>query len=597
MHLRRVVAAAVALFALLSTSRARAWQEAHQVGDDVEVRVESDGTASVRHLLKWGVAHGPLRWIDLIGVDPSVDLAPEVAIEGDRGRTWSAHTVRLAPGPLGEGIVRIAVDDPRALMRGTFTFEVRWRVDLVAGGVLVKDGGTWRLSFGSPPAADGFEGAKTTFDFPAAPDAPRPIRPDTGLVDDGVVASVRREGDRDQLELVRPHVGRSESVRWTVRVDAHALSRVPGPASPAVAEIRTAPEPDRVRGVSLLALLAALGGALGTLVWRKARSFDAACGAYGGVARGLLPGPVALRAAVAGAALAGAVGLQTADEALGAAVLVALAVLAAAIRAPRLGRPARGPGRWLMLRPDDAFLPRDAATEVRGPPGWAVPVALALVSLAAVVARRFSAEGPWLVLLDSAPLVALAATGRRSQLPPHGARDAVPWLLPSFRRLRAIDALRAVPWARVAAEGAAFDELRLLVLPRVAIPGLLGIEVALAWGTTPVGWAPTPEILVRFLEGSAAAALVSTLMSTVLSKVAPSARPSPGRRPDERVVRLSPSASSPSSVVALVRALAHELTDRRAASPAEATRTALERRSLRPLPAPPRPFGAGAPTC
>ena len=60
----------------------------------------------------------------------------------------------------------------------------------------------------------------------------------------------------------------------------------------------------------------------------------------------------------------------------------------------------------------------------------------------------------------------------------------------------------------------------------------------------------------------------------------------PGRRPDERVVRLLPSAATRAAAAALVRTLTEAFTDRRVAVPPKAW-AAPERRKPRPrLPAP-----------
>ena len=77
------------------------------------------------------------------------------------------------------------------------------------------------------------------------------------------------------------------------------------------------------------------------------------------------------------------------------------------------------------------------------------------------------------------------------------------------------------------------------------MPGVVGIEIGRAWSTTPAGWAATPEVLVRVLEGSSAAAK--------LAQVLPRARSLPGRRGDERVVRLRPRAGTRASTFALTR--------------------------------------------
>jgi hypothetical protein len=115
--------------------------------------------------------------------------------------------------------------------------------------------------------------------------------------------------------------------------------------------------------------------------------------------------------------------------------------------------------------------------------------------------------------------------------------------------------LRVFPWARVPAQGADFDEVRLLVQPRVAMPGLLGLEVGIAWATTPVGPAASPEVLARVLEESPAAARLTSEFPLV--------RTVRGRRPEERVVRMLPRTPTQAGTVALVRALAETLTDRR----------------------------------
>ena len=112
------------------------------------------------------------------------------------------------------------------------------------------------------------------------------------------------------------------------------------------------------------------------------------------------------------------------------------------------------------------------------------------------------------------------------------------------------------------------------MLPRVVMPGVVGIEIGCAWSTTPTGWAATPEVLVRVLEGSSAAAK--------LAQVLPRSRSLPGRRADERVVRLRPRAGTKTSTIALTRGLVDAVTDRRAPAPARAWEGPTERRLARP---------------
>jgi hypothetical protein len=565
-----------------AAANASAWQEAHQTGGDVAIHLEADGSATVHETIRWHVVRGPLHWIDLENVDSQAVLDPAVTVASDDGRTLTAHALRR-----DERAVRLAIDEPKAFMRGTFVFDVRWRLDLVGTGALVRDGAAFRLSWSSPLAADGIDSVRTTIDIPAAHEAPYVVFPDTGAPDETALSTLQREPQADVLELVRPHVARGESVRWALHVEPSAFSGIvdprlrPRPLAPP-------PEPDRVREVSLVLALGALGLALSLLVAHKAGAFASACAARGVRARALLPLSAGVRAGIAGAAFAAGVGLQIEGMLTAGASLVALAILAAACRSPSGPLPPRGPGRWLVLKPADAFVGRAGGhwLDASSPVGRkAAAVAAVSVAVAAFFARRLGAEAPWLVVLDAAILMPFFATGRDIDLPPDAASAAAPWLAPVFDRLRSMASLRVAPWARVVASRV--DELRLLVLPRAVMPGVLGVEVGRAWSTTPSGWAGSPEVLVRVLEGSSAAARLARLL--------PKSRAMPGRRGEERVVRLVPRRATRACTVALTQGLAEALTDRRVtpASPGRPNgiRGGIERRVTpsRPARTPPVP--------
>jgi hypothetical protein len=471
-------------------------------------------------------------------------------------------------------------------MRGTFTFEVRYRIDWVVSRALSSEGVTWRLTWSSPVAADGFDSVRLTLDLPAAPEEPKPILPDSGAVDDAAVSTLRREATRDVLELVRPHVARGQSVAWTIRLDPRALSAVVDPRLRPPSRAKAAKEPDRLGEVSLAAALGGLALVFGLLVGHKTRAFTTTCAAHGGQANAILPLPRALRAPLAGLAFAGGVGLQALDRfdrPTAGAALIALATLAAALRSVAVQRPPRGPGRWLALRPEDAFAPAsdgghwlDVGTR-RG--RWTAAVGLAAIVALAFVAHLFDARGPWLVAMDALAFVPLLATGRASSLRPDRVRASAPWLAKVFERLHAIESLRVAPWVRIAPGGLAGDELRVLVLPRATIPGLVGIEIGLAWSTTPTGWAATPEVLVRVLEGSSAA---TRLAQALPPPDAPRAHQ--GRRPDERVVCLTPRMPSRASAVTLILELCQILTDRRKAAPVRPDAQPERRAPVSPVP-------------
>ena len=565
----------------MATSTASAFQEAHQTGGDVEIHVEPQGVAEVHETIRWHVVRGPLRWIDLDNVDSSAAVDPAVTVASEDGKPLAAHVDRR-----DERALRVTIDEPKATQRGSFTIDVRWRVDWVKTGALVRDGAAWRLAWASPIASDGIDSVRTTIEMPAAREAPSVVFPDTGAPDETALATLRREPQTDILELVRPHVARGESVRWSVRVDPGAFSGVVDPRLRPRIEAAP-PEPDRVREASLLVALGALGLAFALLVGQKARAFALACAARGAHPRAIVPLSDGLRAALAGAALAVGAGLQVLGAFTAGASLVGIALLAAASRAPAGPLPPRGPGRWLVLKPSDAFV-RDGSAghwlDAGRPAGRrAAWIAGAAVTILAVASRRFGGELPWLIVLDAAALVPLFVTGREADLPPDGVRSSAPWLAPVFERLRAVGSLRVAPWARVVASG--IDELRLLVLPRAVMPGVVGVEIGRAWSSTPSGWAATPEVLVRVLEGSSAAAK--------LARVLPKVRAMPGRRGEERVVRLLPRRATRACTVALTQGLAEALTDRRMAPPERAWGGEIERRVPRstpvrssPMPAP-----------
>ena len=553
---------------LLASTDARAWQEIHETGADVFVELGTDGVASIHDVLRWHVVRGPLHWIDLEGVDSAGMTDAGVTVTAEDGRTLGAHL-----DPRDEHAVRVTVDDPKAFQRGTFLFDVRWRADWVKAHAIARDGAAWRVAWTSPLASEGLDSVKTTFVFPPARQAPAAIFPDTGAVDDTALATFRREPSRDVLELVRPHVGRGESVAWTLRIDPSALPAVVDPHLRPAAPEAPPPEPDRVRAVCSFLALAALAVVFALLVGRKSAEVASVCAGRGARPRGLLPRlPERLRPALAGVLLAGGAALQSMDAFTPGACLVAAAALVAALRAPSSRWPVRGPGRWLALRPEDAFAqvpddgnpPRlfDLGTHAGRLTAWATPVAVVLM---VALARRFGTMASWLVALDSAVLVPLFLTGGVAGLPPRPSAAAT-WLAPVFDRLRAVASLRVAPWARVAAD-AAVDEVRLLVLPRASIPGLVGVEVGRAWSTTPAGWTGTPEVLVRVLEGSSAAAK--------LARELPKARMLPGRRGDERVLRVRPRTGTRASTVALTQGLAEALTDRRSPAPAAARDVAV----------------------
>src|SRR5580700_8967261 len=109
MRVRRGVPLAFGLSALFATVQAYAWHEAHLAGDEARVRVDAHGVASVEHLLKWRVVHGPLESIDLAGVDVGAVLDPTASVRTEDGHDLTAHVVRG-----DDSVVHVVPDSPRS---------------------------------------------------------------------------------------------------------------------------------------------------------------------------------------------------------------------------------------------------------------------------------------------------------------------------------------------------------------------------------------------------------------------------------------------------------------------------------------------------
>ena len=570
---RQVAAAFVGLAVALVPGTALAWQEAHQTSDDVKVTVDEAGVARFEHEIGYRIVRGPLRSFELLGVEKNAAPVAEASVTGPDGREHGAH-VEVVPE---KHALRVSVDDPRALMRGAFVFHVKYAVDLVASQELVKDGAMWRLSWTAPLASEGFDSGRVAFDLPAAPTPPRAVDPRTGSADERVLPTLKRTTGRDELALVRPHVARGEAPSWTLRLDPKAFPKVQAP------ELRPPPlppppPPQRAKEITLALALSALALFFGLLVRHKELAFARALANRGEApvqrARehaslrsqapahlGLVPIPAGWRGLFAGAALGGAVAVEILlSQPTAGAVCVALAMLFAALRPSRLRAPARGPGKWLAIRPEEAFVKAKPRF-----PHWldvgcargkgALLALLALAAGLAFFAVRLAPEAPFLVLLDIAAFLPIFFTGRSAELPPDPARASASWQGAVFRRLKKVKDARVVPWVRVPLATTDPDELRLLALPRAAMPGLYGIEVGVAWGPTMVGYASAPEVLVRVEGGSAADVRMALLV--------PDARPAPGRRHDERVYRLSPHTGTRRGTALLVVRLLAELADRR----------------------------------
>ncbi len=550
---------AIALAAL--PRAAFAWVEAHVEADDVHVALERGGKAKVEHKITLRVAGGPLRSLDVHGVDADAAPDPDGFVvpqkEALSGSIASAVpvSVELAPPaakPRADGspvppALKIRFGD-RGLARGVYVLRVRYATDLAAR--IDRSGRIATITWTGAEWDDGIDTARALFDLPSAPDAPRgPERESDDAARDApstplVLSSVRRGPMRDEIELVRPYAPKGEAVAWTFRADALAFAPAATPAPPkpkaalaTLADHFGAP----AQRAALIALAASLFVAFAALVFRKASEVARTARAAGTTARPLFPIHAVLRALGAGASLTAGVAceLMLGRPILG-ATLVTLAAAFAAHRTPRFpaARALRGPGRWYPLPIADALAspsrPRGVYLDVSTRWGKALfVVALAGLALAAFAVAEVSPLRAELVALDVTALLAVFATGRLAELPPDPGSAPAPFLRRVANRLeKKARGARVVARLRMPDGGDRADELRLGVVPKPAHAGFVALEIGVVFVPGAGGAIALPEVLVRVVTGSRC--------EEAMAPFALAARSCRGRRPGERVLAFRP---------------------------------------------------------
>ncbi|MCC6644708.1 MAG: hypothetical protein IT374_03925 [Polyangiaceae bacterium] len=569
--LARLLCLTLPLFALLAAwpRSALAWTEATVLADDVTLRLDRAGAATVDHELSLRVRGTALRALTITGVD--ADAAPE----GDASVTLTAKEGKDDPGAGAQTASTQITQDGNlrlefagGLPRGTYKIKVRYRTNLVATGALLRDGPAVRLRWLGPRWANGLDAAKLVLLAPPAPQEPRatgdradgdlePSRGDVAVSGAGAfLSNVRRFPDHDELELVRSYVARGEQVAWTAKLDPRALGAVTDPKvmPPPSVNVAAVVRESRLERQVFLAVGLGLAVLVTALTAIKGREVEAIAAARSSRARPLVPLSVPLRAALAGPVFAAGVTLQlfVHPPVLGAVVLV-LAMALMAHRAPQARPVARGPGRWLPLSDEDGF---------RGPGGgaraffdvgtWTGKLMLVVVAAAVVGAAyatsRVSSYHASLAALDGLALVVLFATGRAAELPPE--LDGR-WLAALAKPLRARRDLRVTALGRFADGASQPDELRLAVTPRRALAGTVGVEIGRAFTAGPGGAIAAPQVLVRVAEGSPAEAALARVEG---------ARWSRGRRGRERVLVVEPALPFDADVLAATLQLTEQLT-------------------------------------
>jgi len=567
-HLTTLCAAAG--LALIS-STARAWVESEVRSHVATVDVDRAGKALVTEDLVLAVRGGPLSGFELSGVDFDAEPLPEASVTSVASSKAQLPATPLLLDKRDDGTLRIEIDREKGLRTGVYTFHFQYRTDLLQRGLIRREGNEVEVRWVGPRFEQGIDSARVVFRLPAGPTPPAlpDLNASAGRLQDGdalggvFIGNLHRLADKDELDIVRPHVSRGEPVLWRVRVSAKAFDAFANPPPEAQAQKASIGAHSAAGGAQPrqrlrwwgCAALAALAYAF-AVAW-KWRHFSALCGERGALARSLVPLPVGLRAAMSGTLLASAfVSAAWFDQAtLGAALLVSAMAFACQYATPAK-IVLRGPGQWLPLSDREAF----SASSARVPgrfldagcwPGFAT---FALTGALLLVGAWFLfARAPYqalLLLLGSACLLPVFFTGRAAQLPPDLAVRPRALLASLATILRRAPGVKVVAWARIPEGSAAPDELRLLVQVPSAVRGLVGVEIGVEYGAALGGAAAAPFVLIRAREGPA---VVSALPRELIW--------TRGRKADERAALLRPRLPTRAHCARLLLELVAQLRD------------------------------------
>src|SRR5690606_17919065 len=236
-----------------------------------------------------------------------------------------------------------------------------YRSNFIERDLLQQRGASIYVTWAGPRLADGIDSAKAVFRLPRADSSPRlpELTGDEALeagLEGLLVSQLRRGADKDELELVRTHVAKGEPAVWRVQTSAHAFDAFTPPQGSAKLPTVDSALSSAPVGVSwlLAALLVTLFYA--GLVALKWRSSEKALAGKKAEPRALVPLSAALRAALSGLALGGALLLAFALMLPTlAGVLLIISMLLACQLPPSLGHEMRGPGTWQRLADSEAF--------------------------------------------------------------------------------------------------------------------------------------------------------------------------------------------------------------------------------------------------
>lgn len=553
----------VALLALLALwswpGESRAWIERRVDSCTTFVELDREGVAVVRWEIGLRVRGARLRQFTLRGVDDDATALSDATITRiDEGRAVGPPVA--ARIEVKDGTLLLSAGGEKGVRGRHLLLRFAYRTNLADRGLLRFDpqSGRQELAWVGPRFDDGVDSVTVVFRLPAGSKPPQVVEVDEVRAENfGIVtSSLRRSERRDELELVRAHVGKREPVTWQVALDASTLpagERTGSEAADGGPEFVAHPSPARVPPWERSALLG--GVAYAILILLKSHWVQRASAARNARSCGWVDCHVGFRAVLGGVALAGAAFLVLELEApLPAALSLLVALAAAAHRAPLAQSVLRGPGEWVPISADALRRTRSASLpgawlDVGRLPGFLV--GMGLVGTVAWLSSGLFETSPFrgaCLLLGSTALLPVFCTGRASELPPDHVAESRCFLGHAHRRLTRRKDLLVTPRAR--RSGAKrVDELRLWITPTGGAEGLLGLELGVEYDSGAFGLEVSPVVVVRAADGSAA-----------YRKLPPGPSWTRGRKSEERALLLRPRLPTVGMAIALVVDLSRALT-------------------------------------
>lgn len=544
---KSILIGAIALTGFLAPSVSSAWVETRVLAQETRVDIDRTGPAIVTQELLLKVRGGPVRHFDVEGVGleitPRSDATIRSALQGSSSQ-WP-----IGVEALEDGTFRLKFGGERGLRGGSYLlrFSYEWPLELHRS---VETGDRVKVAFVGPRIGNGIDSAKLTFSVPKG-SVPPTLVP-SGEKAFGAPLLVRlRQGERDELDLVRAHIATGEPALWEIEIARDALDTQPISLDSQVhlpsPEIRR-PSPLGLGWREALVLLT--GFLLALLTGTKARALGLAASELDVELRPFLPGPVVLRVICVALGAIGFGWFGTRHQLEVASIFAAFAICWMCFLMPIRRMGPRGPGIWHPVPAETSVVSERSLPgklfDVGHPSGFSF--LLLLVGAAAISAFRLlshSVEDALLVFSSVLFLIPLFFTGRRADFPESPLTQGRTWARYLGRKLRG-EAVEIEIWGRYPLGTTNFiegqvDEARVRLNLTREVRGLRALEVAIEEGS---GRFVMPCVVVRVVEASEA--------ETRLPSDLPWTR---GRNAEERVAIVRPTVPTPRQLLRLVRAL------------------------------------------